>query len=128
MSFRYRIMELVLALATALASETQRILRFVHHDLLGVLSKKNVALMRELNFVCRCPDFAAVLDLVWGLPMAGWARHCPNLVQKLSSLPKPFDAVLDDVSVDRFVDKMIEAGIITTEKGEKDVLQESFST
>ena len=54
--------------------------------------------MRELNFVCRCPEFAAVLDLVWGLPMAGWARHCPNLAQKLSSLPKPFDAVLDDVA------------------------------
>lgn len=87
----------MLALSHSLVGETQRALRFVHHDLLGVLSKKNIALMRELNFVCRCPDLAAVLDLVWGLPMAGWARHCPNLVQKLSPLPEPFEAVFDDV-------------------------------
>ena len=47
--------------------------------------------------MCRCPDLAAVLDLVRGLPMAGWARHCSNLVQKLSSWPTPSYAVLDDV-------------------------------
>ena len=96
-SFRYRLMELVLALANALRSAAQRILGFVHRDLWGVLSKKNIALMRELNFICRCPDFSAVIDLVWGLPMAGWARHCPNLVQKLSSLPKPFSEILGGV-------------------------------
>ena len=47
--------------------------------------------------MCRCPDGSAVVDLVWGLPMAGWARHCPSLVQKLSSLLKPYSDVLDNV-------------------------------
>ena len=42
----------------------------------------------------QCPDYSAVLDLVWGLPMAGWARHSSNLVQKVSSVPKLMDVRL----------------------------------
>ena len=96
-SFRYMINCLVLKLGELVKGATQRILRFVHRDLLQVLSKKNLALMRELNFIVQCPDYSAVLDLVWGLPMAGWARHCPNLVQRLSSVPEPLSLSLENV-------------------------------
>ena len=39
----------------------------------------------------------AVVDLVWGLPMAGWARHCPALVQRLSSPPAPLCGSVEGV-------------------------------
>ena len=45
----------------------------------------------------RSPDYSAVLDLVWGLPMAGWARHSPHLVQRVSVVPKPLELSLDDI-------------------------------
>ena len=96
-SFRRMVVDLVLALAGILRSANEWILGCVHRDLWYVLSRKNLALIREINFVVRCPDFSSVLDLVWGLPMAGWARHSPCLVQRVSSLPEPLSASLDGV-------------------------------
>ena len=96
-SFRKMIGDLVLSLGTLLCNENKRILDCVHRDVLQVLAMKNIALMREINFVARCPDYSAVLDLVWGLPMAGWARHSPHLVQRMSALPKPLELSLVDV-------------------------------
>ena len=90
-------MDLVGALASLLRGAHELIMRFVHPHLRGVLSGKNLALLRELNFVVRSLDFNIVVDLVWGLPMAGWARHCPSLVQRLSKLPEPLELSLDNV-------------------------------
>ena len=95
-AFRSMVMDLVLALGSLLQTANDLILSCVHVDLYRVLSRKNLALMREINFVVRCPDFSSILDLVWGLPMAGWARHSPNLVQRLSAMPKPLETSLDD--------------------------------
>ena len=92
------VLDFALVLAGLLKHATEWMLTFVHRDLVCVLSKKKLALLRELNFVVRCPDYSAVLDLVWGLPMAGWARHCPNLVQRMSKPPEPLDASLDGVA------------------------------
>ena len=90
-------MQLVSTLAIALKGANEWILSWVHRDLWQVLSKKNLAFLREISFVVGCPDFSAVLDLVWGLPMTGWARHCPNLVQRTSTLPEPLEFSLTDV-------------------------------
>ena len=67
--------------------------------MLGVLSKKNLVFMREISFVVGCPDYSALLELVRGLPMAGWARHCPSLVQRFSIVPVAIDSSLDNVDV-----------------------------
>ena len=72
-------------------------MRQVHPDLWAILVKKNLAFMREISFVAQVPDYCAVLDLIWGLPMAGWARHCPSLLQRLSTAPDSIETALDDV-------------------------------
>ena len=59
-----------------------------------VLDPKNLACMREMAFVARSPDGEAVLDLSWGFPMAGLARHCPSLVQRLSKPPMPLSTCM----------------------------------
>ena len=89
------IMEIIAALASALKIENDWILSWAHADLWQVLSKKNLALMREINFVVQCPDFSAFFDLVWGLPMTGWARHCPSLVRRTSTSPEPLEFSLN---------------------------------
>ena len=96
-SFRNMVVSLVVALSSLLLQANQLILECVDKVLLQVLGKKNLALMRELTYVVRCPDTFAVLDLVWGLPMAGWARHSPHLVQRLSNPPLPLELSLENV-------------------------------
>ena len=97
-SYRRMVLDIVMRLAQLLVVANNCILSCVHCSLRPVLAQKNLAFMREICFVVQCPDFAAVLDLVWGLPMAGWARHSPNLVQKVSSVPRPLDVSLEGVA------------------------------
>ena len=44
--------------------------------------------MREVTFVCQGLDFNLVLDSVFGLPMLGWARHSPIMLQRQSEPPR----------------------------------------
>ena len=83
-SFRSVVIDLIWYLFSVLMPENELIIQHVHPQLIGVLSNKHLALMREMTFVTRNPDPEAILDLISGLLMAGWARHCPSLVQKLS--------------------------------------------
>ena len=94
-SYRRMVLDIVMRLAQLLVVANNWILSCVRCSLRPVLAQKNLAFMREICFVVQCPHFAAVLDLVWGLPIAGWARHSLNLVQKVSSAPRPLDVSLE---------------------------------
>ena len=118
-NFRAVNVDLFLNLSAILLDDNEKILKFVHRDLLGVLRSKNVALMREVSFVVRAPDSCAVLDLVWGLPMAGWARHCPSLIQRLSEPPRPLEYSLDNLEEHN---KSILRSVRSTGHPEADVL------
>ena len=67
------ITQLVVDLRALLQSANDALLSLVGQRLFAVLASKNIALMRELLFVAGAPDFLAVVDLVRGLPLAGWA-------------------------------------------------------
>ena len=95
--FRRMVVDIVCTLSSLLLEANKLTLACVDNVLLRVLEKKNLALMREITFVTRCPDSFGVLDLIWGLPMAGWARHSPNLVQRLSNPPLPLELSLENV-------------------------------
>ena len=86
---RFQVLALVEKLAAVLAPDSERISAFVHPWIRKVVCARHIALMRELNFVLLAPDPLILLDLVFGLPMAGWARHSPALEQKMADSPSP---------------------------------------
>ena len=68
--------------------ENDLIVSLVHPWIRPVVKQRNVAFMRELSFVCRELDFVLMCDYVFGMPMMGWARHSPMLMQRVSEPPR----------------------------------------
>ena len=60
----------------------------VHPWIKSVVDKRNVAFMREVRFVCDIQDPNLFVDYVFGLPMMGWARHSPLLMQRVTDAPR----------------------------------------
>jgi hypothetical protein len=74
---RLRMSELIEDLCNAVALENEYILSKTHPNVHQVLKSggvvKNVAAMREIQFIVQAPDFAAIPSLVTGISMVG---HC----------------------------------------------------
>ena len=85
---RSRMLSEVQRLAVACEPENQQILQCVHPYIRPVVAKRNVAFMREVLHICHGLDNNLVLDYVFGLPMMGWARHSPVLLQRASDPPR----------------------------------------
>ena len=52
------------------------------------MAKRNVVFATEITFFCGGFDLNLMVDYVFGLPMMGWARHSPTMVQRTSRLPR----------------------------------------
>ena len=75
-------------LACSCMDENHQILNAVHPYIKPIVAKRNVAFMREVSFICKGLDYNLVLDYVFGLPMLGWARHSPVMLQRRSGPPR----------------------------------------
>ena len=87
-ALRKQILLLLSSLAEALKADNLRIVGAVHPYLREVVAKRNVAFMREVTFIAAGLDPNLMIDYVFGLPMLGWARHSPVMVQRQSDPPR----------------------------------------
>ena len=87
--FRYQMLSAFESLAALLADDSALLQSLVHPLLHKVVAKRNCAFMREIHFLLGCHDPLIIVDYAFGLPMAGWGRHSPTLVQKVSGVPLP---------------------------------------
>ena len=53
-----------------------------------VVGKRNVAFTCEVTFVVEGLDPNLFVDYFFGLPMLGWARHSPVMLQRKSTPPE----------------------------------------
>ena len=94
---RARVCKLVRVLTEACAEENNELLEMVEPEVKIVLTAfgtKNVALMRELAYVCGSRDIASPSLLLLGIPMLGWAPVAEGLMER----SKP-----PEISVDEFL-------------------------
>ena len=75
-------------LACACLDENHQIMMAVHPYIRPIVAKRNMAFMREVNYLCDGVDYNLVVDYVFGLPMMGWARHSPVMLQRKSDPPR----------------------------------------
>ena len=83
---RMKVMKELEILAVACDSDNKLILKAVHPYIRPIVAKRNFAFMREVTYLCQGFDFNLVIDYVFGLPMLGWARHSPIMLQRQSEL------------------------------------------
>ena len=76
--------ELLEKLANLCWPQSAAIAAACHMWIRPTVEKRNVAFMRELIFLCPGVDCNLMVDFVFGLPMLGWARHSPVMVQRES--------------------------------------------
>ena len=62
-----------------------------------IVEKRNVAFMRELTFICPGLDPNLMVDFVFGLPMLGWARHSPVMLQRVSEPANSMRPTCDEI-------------------------------
>ena len=72
----------------------------VHPLLQPVVIPRNVAFMREIQFVVRTRDHAFLPNYVSGNNMFGWAQKVPSQVVGTSEPEVPIDHLWHDVDVD----------------------------
>ena len=80
---RRNMLELLEKLATLCWPQSAAIAAACHRWIRPTVEKRNVAFMRELIFVCPNVDSNLMVDFVFGLPMLGWARHSPVMLQRV---------------------------------------------
>ena len=86
---RYKMFEAFETLASLLAADEALLQALVNPWLRKVVAKRRCAFMRECNFLLGCHDSLVVVDYAFALPMTGWGRHSPTLVQNVSGTPLP---------------------------------------
>ena len=60
----------------------------VHEWIRPIVAKRNAVFMTEVTFLCGGLDLNLMVDYVFGLPMMGWARHSPTMVQRTTRPPR----------------------------------------
>ena len=85
---RAKVSEGLQILACACLDENHQIMMAVHPYIRPIVAKRNIAFMREVNYLCDGVDYNLVVDYVFGLPMMGWARHSPVMLQRKSDPPR----------------------------------------
>ena len=95
---RKTVADLIDDLCEILKVENEFLLSQVHPEVCAVLKSggltKNIAAMREIQFIAQCPDFAAIPSLVTGISMVG---HCDPVC---GMMQRTVDA---EYSVDEFI-------------------------
>ena len=90
-TYRSQLSDLLRRLAIAVYPANNFLVSKVHRWLQPSLLKRNVRFMVEVNYILDYDDHDLFLDLVFGLPMMGWARHSPVLIQRVSPTPCSLD-------------------------------------
>ena len=85
---REHILGVVKKLSELAWAESALLLPLVHKWIRPVVARRNVVLMRELTFVCGEVDAVLMCDYVFGMPMLGWARHSPTMLQRTTRPPR----------------------------------------
>ena len=88
MELRQVVLDELTTLASLCSVENLRIINAVHEYLRAVVEKRNIAFMREVTFISEGMDSNLFVDYVFGLPMLGWARHSPVMLQSQSQNPR----------------------------------------
>ena len=94
---RVEVSKTIRILAEACADENAELLRLCEPSVAVVLhafGTKNVALMREIAFVCDTTDIASPGLLLIGLPMLGWAPGADGLTPRLKPPIRPVEDFL----------------------------------
>ena len=89
LSHRSSVLGVLSELALATAGDNDAIIGLCHKWVKPIIAPKNIAFMRELDFVLGRRDPNILIDLCSGLPMEGWARHSPTMTQRVSRPPAP---------------------------------------
>ena len=63
---------------------------------LSAFGTKNVALMREIAYLCNARDIASPAYLLTGLPMLGWTPGAEGLMQRVRPPSQSVDEFLRD--------------------------------
>ena len=100
---RARVSEGLQTLACACMDENQHTLRAVHPHIRPIVAKRNIAFMREVNYLCNGVDYNLVIDYVFGLPMMGWARHSPVMLQRKSDPPRAVRPSLSQIAAENAI-------------------------
>ena len=90
--YRSQLSALFRRLAVVVFSANSFLVDRVHRWLMPILRKRNIRFMVEVNFILGYKDHDFFVDLTFGLPMLGWARHSPVLIQRLSASPLSLDS------------------------------------
>jgi len=77
-SRRCRLLSVLNRLSTLSLPENARLLRLIHPFIAPVVSRRNLALMREISRTTGTADFAFRIDYACGMPMLGWASASPS--------------------------------------------------
>ena len=89
--YRQKLRSVCGKLAGALEENNALLVSKSHKWLQPILSKRKVMLMMEFNYIINYEDHEMFCDLIFGLPMLGWARHYPVSIQRTSQDPLPLE-------------------------------------
>lgn len=127
LTYREKLENLCDQLASALEESNEFLVSKAREWLRPILAVRKVLFMVELNYLAGYADHDLFCDLTVGLPMMGWARRSPVLIQRESSSPAPLDQ--HDVGLGEHNQDMIdpirpatspEQGSVAWEKREED--------
>ena len=96
-TFRAVSASLVEALSRACEPTNAFLLEQVDKLLLPILQRRNLALVREISWICQFPDPRFLIDYVLGMSTFGWADVAPNFVPRETSPEAPLDAAWKDI-------------------------------
>ena len=85
-------------IAAACDEENERMIQLCEPSVAAVLrafGTKNIALMRELAYVCGAQDIASPALLLLGLPMIGWAPGAEGLMRRTKEPLQSVEDVLE---------------------------------
>ena len=94
---RSSVIDLLVALASLCTALCGLIVDNVHEWIRPIVARRNVAFMTEVTFICGGLDTNLMVDYVFGLPMMGWARHSPTMVQRTTRPPRAVRPSEDEV-------------------------------
>lgn len=83
-----KVLDELKVLASAFSTDNEAIVGAVHPYIREIVAKRNISLLREVTYNCIGLDYNLVVDYVFGLPMLGWARHSPVMLQRRSESPR----------------------------------------
>ena len=61
-----------------------------------MVAKRNICFMREVSFVTAWSDPLLLVDLAFGLPALGWAKHAPTMALRYAPPKVSIESLLDD--------------------------------